>query len=629
MTNPLSRPFLLALTLLCAFYLGFELFFNAYTMLSVDEFWFAHRIYQYKDMLPYRDFAPYKTVLGYYLLLPPLLIGKHPITALIVVKQFLAVLNTVLLLSASIWLRRFFSGTAILASLAILISSELVLCYSTQIRVDLLGYWFCFFSFLFLLENRFILAGLLLGLGFAATQKAIWYIFASNLALGASWLLFSREKKSFLAILRFNITTAVVISFYLLLFSVLAGWHTVIHSVFYEASIMYKLDWYDGARKLFWSFITLYNPLLFLLAPLTFINVLITYPQDKNYANRFLVSVYALAILICLIPYKQVFPYYMQVTIPVFLLLYTAFAEWLFVIFKPEQTIIALVKRPHILLFIFSYILFVMGTVIAFNLPEIYLLICMIPTLLTMCLMAKNKFLDYTNLFFNLIIISMLFVGGIYPLTLFATKVININGNYQKANINTMNHLLADGSSYIAGIELIYDKTQPIAGMRHLMGPAIDYLGAPSKKLRNVMLASLYEDPNASIQSVIEAFKQSTVKFYVNNYRMAALPYAIKDYLASEYEHWWGSIYLYSPKISPHQTHINIRFAGHYLIESSDLAHLTINGKIHRSNEIIYLTKGEITSQTDKEYRLKLIPDKNELSLNSNFAQDESDRILF
>lgn len=401
------------------------------------------------------------------------------------------------------------------------------------------------------------------------------------------------------------------------------------HSVFYEASIMYKLDWYDGARKLFWSFITLYNPLLFLLSPLTFINVLVTYPKDKTYAARFLICVYALAILLCLIPYKQVFPYYMQVTIPVFLLLYTAFAEWLFAIFKSEQTIILLVKKPIILLFTLSYILFVMGMVIFFNLPEIYLLICMIPTLLAMYLMAKNKFLDYTNLFFNLIIISMLFVGGIYPLTLFAAKLININGNYQKANITTMNHLLADGSNYVAGIELIYDKTQPIAGMRHLMGPAIDYLDTPSQKLREVMLASLYEDPEASIQSVITAFKQSNVKFYVNNYRMAALPYAIKDYLASEYEHWWGSIYLYSPKISPHQTKITIRFDGHYLIESSDLTHLTINGKIHRANEIIYLSKGEMISHADKEYRLKLIPDKNDLSLNPNFAQDESDRILF
>lgn len=61
--------FILALLTLSLGYLLFELFFNRYASLRIDEFWFAHVIYQYKNTFPYRDFSPYKTVLGYYLLL--------------------------------------------------------------------------------------------------------------------------------------------------------------------------------------------------------------------------------------------------------------------------------------------------------------------------------------------------------------------------------------------------------------------------------------------------------------------------------------------------------------------------------------------------------------------------------
>src|SRR5260221_3606624 len=122
-SNAAEQPqFSLILISLCCLYLGFELFFNAYAMVSVDEFWFAHHIYQYKNSLPYRDFAPYKTVLGYYLLLLPMLSKQGFLQTLIITKDAIACLNASILLCSAWWLKRFFAPSAILSSLTLLIS---------------------------------------------------------------------------------------------------------------------------------------------------------------------------------------------------------------------------------------------------------------------------------------------------------------------------------------------------------------------------------------------------------------------------------------------------------------------------------------------------------------------------
>src|SRR3990167_7391495 len=79
--------FWLILVSFCLCYLIFEFFFNAYTMLTVDEFWFAHSVFRFAHLLPYRDFFPYKTVLGYYFLLFPLLLGNGIFSTLILIKN--------------------------------------------------------------------------------------------------------------------------------------------------------------------------------------------------------------------------------------------------------------------------------------------------------------------------------------------------------------------------------------------------------------------------------------------------------------------------------------------------------------------------------------------------------------
>ena len=611
--HALKQPyFLLILLGLCTAYTGMVFIFNQYTTLSVDEFWFAHAVYRFKTMLPYRDFPPYKTVLGYYFLLIPMLVSYPGIKMLLFTKNIITIWNACILFLSACWMRRFFSDRAILLSLTLLVFAETTISYSSNIRVDLIAYWFCLFSFLLLLENRFLLAGLLLGLGFMSSQKVLWYILASNAALSVHWILFQSNKKLLIHIIKFNLTIVFTIALYIIFWSFLSDSKTVFHSMFYEASAMYHLDWYESARILFWSVIVLYNPLLFLLWPLTLMSIMVAAPHQNIQKKCFIIT-YASVILLCLIPYKQVFPYYMQVTLPVFFVLYALFFDWLFDIFKTDIDFHYMIGKYVGIVFLFAYIISFIFIFVLLQLPSVYLLFCAIPILL-------GLHLYYTRIHYAkpVILTLMISMGILFPLMMFENALENTSGAYQKANVNAIATLLEDKSDYVAGVELLYNHTQPIPGLRHLMGPAIDYLYAPSEKLRAVMLPSLDEDPNATSENIMKALQQSDVKFYVNNYRMMALPPVIKHYLDTHYAHYWGSIYLYAPLIQKGNTIFHLQFAGKYLVQSN--TNIKLNNKIYPAKTVIELKKGVYYSLSNENYRLNLT--QNNIRLDKKFQAD-------
>ncbi|MHB1949649.1 MAG: hypothetical protein ACYCQI_16240 [Gammaproteobacteria bacterium] len=596
-------------------------------MLGVDDFWFAHWIHRYQDHIPYRDFSPYKTVLGYYFLLIPMSQGTDFIAPLFYTKNTLAVLNAVLFFISGLWLKRFFSSTATLTTIALLVCTEFVLSYSTNIRVDLLSYWFCFFSVMLLLEKRYLWAGAMLAVGFMTSQKVLWYIVASNAALGMCWLVFARDWKGLRDIVLFNLALVLLVLAYIGFWSYFSSSHTVLHNMFYEAYIMYQLDVYNSARKLFWGSTLIYNPLLFLLWPLTLLSLIIKLKHDTEYQLRFFCLIYATVILACLIPYKQIFPYYMLTTVPAFLLGFTAFFSWCYAIFKEKN--LSKSNPYSAWLFVFFYLVGLVYCFFSFHLPMIYSLIFLIPLLLGFYITGQPQRLIMKNrsALPNLILLIALFVGFIYPLIIFFTFVVtNTKNSYQQSILKLTHALLQTGGDYVAGIELFYDKNQPIAGMRHLDAALLSYLYHPSDKIRSAMLASLYRTPNATQASTIEELENSSVKLYVNNYRMHALPPRMLDFLHKEYEHFWGSVYLYAPTIPAGKHLKQIKFSGRYLIESKNP--VSINGKRFNSMSIINLTQGKSWLESSTTFRLKLIPENIKNQLDPQFADDQWNKVL-
>jgi hypothetical protein len=107
---------------------------------------------------------------------------------------------------------------------------------------------------------------------------------------------------------------------------------------------------------------------------------------------------------------------------------------------------------------------------------------------------------------------------------------------------------------------------------------------------------------------------------------MMALPDNIKSYLASQYEHYWGSIYLYAPEItSGHQT-VHLKFSGTYRIESTPA---TVDGKKYAANAMVFLNKGDHASRAQKNYRLKLLPENPGRLLKPEFQDDNTDMMNY
>jgi len=613
--------FLIALS-----YLLYQFFYNTYSILGVDDFGFAHAIYEYKNGLPYRDFPPYKTVMGNYLLLLPLLLAKGMISPLIYTKNALAIINAGAFLGAAVWMKRHFSKMAVLSSLILLISAEITLDNSTNIRADLLSYWLCLFSFLWVMENKFILGGLLLGLGFVVSQKVAWYLFASDCALVFYGLKYARNSRYLANIILFNAASLLVVLAYLVLWSSFSNMNTVLHSVFYEAYVMYKLDYYDSSRFFYWMGILRYNPLLFLLWPLILLSLILVPKNDQGYKLRSLILVYALAAFFCLIRHKQVFYYYMLTLLPAFLLLYAAWFSWLYAFFQ-KKAILKLKGRAKLKLWslITLYSLSVLYVILIFKISLIYLLMLLTPTAIGVYASAPVYFKDKVRrqILFSLIILSLVFTGLVYPLCALIGHLPERNSAYQKAVLGLMDSLLQDGSDYVAGVELVYNKNQPIPGMRQLEIPAIDYLTSQDEKLRPFMsLASLYHTPDASVTSVIANLRKSRVKLYINNYRMHALPPTIQTYLNSVYEQYWGSLYLYAPQVAAGKQQVQIKFAGNYLIEGQ--SDILLDGRKYSALTKLNLTEGQHYSYSKQVYRLKLLPEIEHPA----YQLDEWDRML-
>ena len=138
--------------------------------LVMDEFDGAYEAHELLTRVPYRDFAPYKTVLGYYLQIPPVAVAADPWTGLMLSKVWLAAINTACIFGVTLSLAALFSPAAAGASAVLLICMTSFLGRSSEIRVDMLTAWAGLFSMLLLLRRRWLAAGVLAGVSFLISQ---------------------------------------------------------------------------------------------------------------------------------------------------------------------------------------------------------------------------------------------------------------------------------------------------------------------------------------------------------------------------------------------------------------------------------------------------------------------------
>lgn len=589
--NQKFNYFLYSLVTICIAYCIYELIYIPYWALSADEFVFARHIFEYTQHVPYKDFPPYKTILGYYLLSIPLFISHSLLAPLFYIKDEIAIINTVCLALATWWGSRFFAKQALLLTVLAIVANQLFLLYGTDLRVDMLTSWMCLFAALSVLDNRIKLAGILIGLAFLISQKALWAFVAMNGGMLICYLLFSNSRYTLRSLLIFNALTIGVLSAYVLFWSFVSTPNTVLYNLFYEAYIQAGIDWYTPIYLTCWLVVLNHGPILFLLWPLAFFSLAHEYANDAIAQRRVFILTFASISLLLFISYKQAFPYNFVFTIPAVFLLYADFISWLF------HTKNFVIEHRYISWMYASLIFLV---VYCAGLPNFYLSIGFIP------LLIGNSQID-TKLKLNLALGIFILSGIAFPLLQAFKTSDKIDGSYQQNMLNLTHDLLAEDGDYISGIPYLYNKNQPIDGMQNLIGPALEYLYLPTNKLATLLLPSLYLSPTSNQQILLD-FEAKPIKVIIDNYRIKYLPPEILAYINSNYQQYNGSVYLYAPSIPAKQLTFNLKFSGQYKITADKAAKIKIDNKKAIVNSVMQLQKGDHLSDANNNYRLVLTP---------------------
>jgi hypothetical protein len=601
---------------LFAAYFLIEILLIPYCMLAYDEYWFAQHILQYTQHIPYRDFLPYKTTLGYYILTLPMWFFHDLFKPVFLIKDEIALINSLILGGAAIYSGRFFNLKAILLTLLVIISSQFFLFYSVDLRTDMLASWLGLIAALFILREKNSWAGLFVGLSFLISQKAAWFFIAINFAYLLTWLIsYTKNCSTSLlsiklrSIVIFNVCFLFCLTLYVLFWSFISSPAVVFHSLFYEAYTQAKITWYSQVYRVYWQMILANGPLFIVLLPLTWLGLFVS-PLSSQ--RVFIIS-FSTALMGLLISYQQAFPYNMVFAVPACFLIYADFFTWLSNLSSKNSDL--RIKQRFLFWFLASWAIGVISLFIIQEVTSAYFLILAIP----FCLFLFIK--NHQTVYAHLMLLAIFFLGIFYPLLRVMEFTSTFNSGYQKFTLALTDELIKNEGGYIAGTPLLYFKRQAIPGLENLISPAIAYLYYPSKKLLPILIPSLYLIPTTQTD-ILANLKTTPVKLYVNNNRMMNLPPAILSYLHSEFTHFWASVYIYSPEIPLNQKQFIVKFNGKYRVLATNKARILIDNKKIQPNSFITLTKGSHRSLTSETYRLQLVPTHLEQKLPLEYQRD-------
>ena len=399
-----------------------------------------------------------------------------------------------------------------------------------------------------------IRAGVTIAIAFLVCQKAVWYILASDAALLLCFIFQDRSKNMARHILHFNLSALTILLAYILFWSALSDYPTVLDSLFYEPWFLSNIDWYQPQIGKYHAFLVINNLGIIALC-LIALTGLAALPAD----NRLFTLTYVLVILFFTLRIKQPFAYTPMATFPALLILFSSFFT-------------SLEMHP-----------------------------------------VKTAWRSYLGFFlmFSVLIWSAFRMMTVLP---------GLNGSYQRSMLPVITALLDKGDSYIAGVPLLPTVNQSVPGLEHLVGPAVDYMYQPDDRLHAILsLRSLYFTP-ATVPQLIESIKNTPIKFYVDNNRLHYTPPALHQFLDSQYQHFWSSIYLYAPRVDAGQQAVKVKFAGSYRVQSKE--EIRLDGRLIKPETLIQLKPGTYQSDASAPYRLALQQEQVSGLLHEEFRED-------
>jgi hypothetical protein len=322
----MSRHFALFVLLTCLAYLALEAMYVTRLPLVMDEFQGASSVAQFGDGMPYRDFRPYKTVVGYYVQLPALLLGAYPWFNLLSVKFEMAILSAIAMAFAAFSLAKHFRKEAICFALVVLAVMSTFVERSAELRVDMLTSWAGLGSLLLLLDRRGFSAGALAGLSFLISQKGIYYILAGEVAILALWLLKDRVRETGWRVAAFAVAATVVLVSYVLVWSLFSSVSSVLTAMFVAPRVVAFENLYE-IRQLFWTQTILRNPLFYAVGLFGLIHMVRLVRSGVKAHRATLLAWYGLTLFALGLWHRQPWPYFFLLLIPTVFVLIVAFFD--------------------------------------------------------------------------------------------------------------------------------------------------------------------------------------------------------------------------------------------------------------------------------------------------------------
>jgi hypothetical protein len=507
-----------ALALLCGAFFWLELDYCRQLPLVMDELQGASAVYRLRNLVPYVDFTPYKTVLGYYVQLPFMLLHRDLWSQMMAVKIGMAGITALVLFACGWALTRVIRADAVVLATAVLLAMSTFLERATELRVDMLTSLAGLVSFVLLLSRRYAWAGFACGLSFLISQKGVYFFAAGGFALFARGLLLARAQWRWRDAVLFCLVALAMIGVYLLAFGALGSFDAVAGlAIARPAQIALADDYKHLAR--FWLATLQRNPYFYSLAILGIGGALERARRSQSELD-WMIFAYAGPILLMCVAHKQPWPYFFVLLLPT---LWVAIARTI------EQL------SPRGWMFWTAYLL----------------------------------------------------IGLFYPLYTRVPVVLARDSGHQRYTVELADRLLKNGDTYLAGIDMIYRHEQSPAELAWLDKPGLDAV------------------KTLPVTELIAKLRRTPPKLVIGNYRIDALPVAIRKAIRADYEHLWASVWLYAPTIR--DSHFDVAYTGDYRL-GLEYA-IRIDDQVVLPGSAVHLKAGPHVSNV-VGYKLRLIPPK-------------------
>jgi hypothetical protein len=321
------RRFAAAAAVIIGFFLLLETVYAFRLPRVMDEFTGARFVYLASTLVPYRDFQPPKTVIAYYVELPPVALIRGQWDAMTGIKIELALLWAAVLAAAAVTLAREVDSRAVLGALAMTAVMSTFVERATEIRPDAVAAIAGLGSLLALIRRRPGLAGFLCAASFCSTQKGIYFALAGGLALVAEAAR-ARTRRSALDVVRYGVVSVVSVAAYFLFWMLAGSPGAVIDSVMLDKNVkaIALTDLYAGLQARFWTQTLVRNPIFYAVA---FIGLAMLIPLwARGRVRAGVVVPYAFVLSALCIWHKQPWPYFFVFLIPtLFAVIAVAFSE--------------------------------------------------------------------------------------------------------------------------------------------------------------------------------------------------------------------------------------------------------------------------------------------------------------